>query len=213
MLPKKRGAHCTLSVFRYLLPFNWEALLGEEHLNWCWYLLPSLWVFAISFHNDLCQSAEGPVQLQERLSKGNLLTRGQVCLGISSLALNQIWVFHSGMQLVHGRKGIERQSLVLSASQQVVHVKLGVRHASIVGCGFVRNSFCYVEVCSLHVHFDKSGIMNGCWIYQMLFLHVELIMWFSLFICWCAVSHWFLYVELIFWPWDESNLIVVYDFF
>ena len=164
MLQKKRGAHCTLILVLSLLLFNWEVLLGEGHLNRCWYLLPSLWVFAISFHSDLCQSAEWPVQLQGRLSKGNLLTRSQVCLGISSLVLSQIWAFHPGMQLVHGRKGVERQSLVLRASQQVVHIKLGARHTSIVGCGFVRNSFCYVEVCSLYTHFGKSGIMNGCWI-------------------------------------------------
>ena len=66
------------------------------------------------------------------------------------------------MQLVHGRKDVERQSLVLRASQQVVHIKLGARHASIVGCRFIRNSFCYVEVCSLYAYFGKSGIMIGC---------------------------------------------------
>ena len=83
-----------------------------------------------------------------------------------------------------------------------------------VGCKVILNSFYYAEMCSLYIHFGKSfyheWMLNvvSCffWIYGddrvafvISFFHVV------------YQSDWFAYFEWSLWPWDESNLIAVYD--
>ena len=34
---------------------------------------------------------------------------------------------------------------------------------------------------------------------------------FCLFFCWCGILHWLVHDEPYLWPWDESNLIMLYN--
>ena len=65
-----------------------------------------------------------------------------------------------------------------------------------VGCGFVINSFYYIETCSLHICFHKGFIMNWCEILSnTCFASIKIIMWLCLFFCWCGgVSQIYLYM-------------------
>ena len=53
-------------------------------------------------------------------------------------------------------------------------------------CGFVLNSFYYIEICSLYTHFHKFFfffIMNGCCVLSnAVSISIEMIMWFLSFV-------------------------------
>ena len=71
-----------------------------------------------------------------------------------------------------------------------------------IGCGFVINSFYYVEICSLYTHFGKSFYHERCWILSNAFpASIEMIMWLLSFL-FDVVYHtdWYAYVEPSLWP-------------
>ena len=81
---------------------------------------------------------------------------------------------------------------------------------------FVKNSFYYVEVYSLYIHFEETFYHEWMLNFINAFsASTEMIMCFlsSLLLMWGYHIDWFAYGALSLWPWDESNLIVVYDFF
>ena len=93
---------------------------------------------------------------------------------------------------------------------QILVGKLSTLHHWVLCClGVVIHGFyCYVlSIPALVVVF----IMNVCWIFTNVFSciywgdHVVFIF------CWFGVSHCFAYTEPPLWPWDDCNLIVVYD--
>ena len=109
-------------------------------------------------------------------------------------------------------------SSVLTSSGESGHPHLGpdfsqkafsFSRLSLLHMVFVINSFSCVEICSLCTHCCKGFIVNG-WILSSAFsASMERIMGSG----WCSLSHWFTYVEPSLWPWDESKLVIVYDFF
>ena len=82
-----------------------------------------------------------------------------------------------------------------------------------IGCGFVINSFYYIEICFLCTHFCKFFlIMNACWILSNgFYASTEMIMCFFLF-CWW-VYH--VDVHILKLPCDPgmTNLVVICDLF
>ena len=62
-----------------------------------------------------------------------------------------------------------------------------------IGCGFIINGFCYVEICSLYSYF----------------LHEQMVTFVNV----VYYIDWFMYVEQSLWTWDEFHLVVVYDLF
>ena len=57
-----------------------------------------------------------------------------------------------------------------------------------VSCGFVKNGFYCIEICSPYTHTgEKVFIINECWILSNASsAAIETIMWFLSFLCWCG---------------------------
>ena len=76
-----------------------------------------------------------------------------------------------------------------------------------IGCGFVINSFYYVEICSLYSHFRKGFYHEWMLNFVKCFFCIYWDDHHMVFVfCCCGVSQWwFAYVELSMWPWNEST--------
>ena len=83
----------------------------------------------------------------------------------------------------------------------------------LLAVGLSLNSFNYVEICSLYIHFGKSfyheWMLNFIKCFFCIYWDDHAVFVF----CWCGVSHWFAYVLSSLWTWNESNMVMVYDFF
>ena len=81
-----------------------------------------------------------------------------------------------------------------------------------VGCRFVMNGFYAIEIRSHHTHLGGNFILNGVEFYQMFFFciygdnHLFFVFPFVNQL-YCLIA----YVEPFLQPWDDSNLIIVYD--
>ena len=80
--------------------------------------------------------------------------------------------------------------------------------------GVCQNSFYYVVICSLFTRFGKSfyheWTLNFIRCFSCIYWDDHVFFVFS-FVDVVYHTDWYLYVEPSLWPWDESNLIVVYD--
>ena len=85
-----------------------------------------------------------------------------------------------------------------------------------VVCGFVINSFHYVEICSLCTNFGKGfyheWMLNFIRCFCCIYWDDHVVLTFS-FVDVVYHIDWLVFIEPSLWPWDESNLIVVYDLF
>ena len=83
-----------------------------------------------------------------------------------------------------------------------------------MGCGFIINSFYYVELCSLCTHFHQGFVswMNVDFYQFCIYWHDHVVLILS-FVDVVYHINWFAWFELSLWPWGESSLVVVYDLF
>lgn len=80
-----------------------------------------------------------------------------------------------------------------------------------VGYGFYRDAYIRLSKCPSVLSLFSSW--KDIWVCQMLFVSVEVIMWFLSFILLIIVHyvHGVLYVEPTLHSWDESHLIMIYN--
>ena len=75
-----------------------------------------------------------------------------------------------------------------------------------IGCGFVINSFYYIEICFLCTHFCK-GFFFLSWMHVNFIKCILCFYWddhvFFLLLL-MSISCWFTYIEASMWPWDDQ---------
>ena len=87
-------------------------------------------------------------------------------------------------------------------------------HCWVFYCLFVINSFYYVKICPSVYPFIKVFIMNGCWVLPEAFsASTEMTTWLVTCVKVVCDTDWPVHSEPYLWPWDGSNLVMIYDLF